>query len=372
MIKVLHVLSDTNIGGAGMHVASLVKAMDRHKFQVMVACPKGARIREIIAPFIPVAELPAMAGDKSFQPGCIWALVNLIKQNQIDIIHTHGSLSGRIAGKIAGIKIIFTRHTPGNVYPPGSLRWGINKYLNLLLCHKIIAVSDYIADRLQAAGIPKNRIATIYNGIDIPSFAGPYNTEDLPAELGLTGKYRLLHIARLEEVKGHKYLFEALAFLVHKQFDPVLIVVGDGSQKEKLQHLTEVYDIADRVIFTGAVNDVKPLIAISDIVLLPSLAEALGIALLEGMCMGKPCIASRVGGIPEVVADGLSGILVQPQNSVALRDAIIKLLGNPGLMAAMGEKGRQIVGEKFDMQLNIKQMEEIYAELMDQIPEKGQ
>lgn len=372
MIKVLHVLSDTNIGGAGINMAGLVKTMDRGKFRAMVACPVGARIREKLDSSIPVIEVTSMAGDKSFHTGSISELVNIIKQNQIDIVHTHGSLSGRIAGKIAGVKIVFTRHTPGIVHPFGSLKWTINKYSNLMLCDKIIAVSDYIAAQLEAAGLPKNRIATIYNGIDISSYTGPYNIAGLREELGLTGGHLLLHIARLEEVKGHKYLFEALALLDRKKYDAQLIVVGDGSQQEKLRRLTEVYNITDRVVFTGAVNDVRPLIAISDIVLLPSLAEALGIVLLEGMSMGKPCIASRVGGIPEVVADGRSGILVPPRNTTALLNAMVKLLENPALAAEMGQTGRQAVIDKFDLYLKVREVEKIYFELMDQIPEKGQ
>jgi len=353
VIRVLHVLSDTNIGGAGMHVAGLVKALDSQKIQVVLACPVDAQILKVIDPSIPVIQVKSMAGDKSLDISCIMELASIIKQNKIDIVHTHGSLSGRIAGRIAGIKVVFSRHTPGINYRTGSLKWIINKYLNLLLCNKVIAVSDYIAVQLLAAGIPPSRIATIYNGIDIAAFTGIYNIDALKQQMGFTNRFLLSHIARLEEEKGHKYLFEALARIDYQKYDLKLIVVGDGSQKGKLEQLADIYGIADRVVFTGSINDVKPIIAISDIILLPSLAEALGIALLEGMCMGKPCIAAKVGGIPEVIADGLSGILVEPQQPTALREAIVRLLDNPQLMVTMGQKGRQIVGEKFDLKMKV-------------------
>jgi len=212
-------------------------------------------------------------------------------------------------------------------------------------------------------GIPGSRITTIYNGIDPEWFAQEVDLAKTRETYGLSGAFTLLEVARLEEGKGHKYLFEAVSLINRAEGDIKLLVVGEGSKEVELKQLASTLGIEDRVVFTGALTDVRPVFAVSDVVVLPSLEEAMGIVLLEGMCMGKPCIASNTGGIPEVVSDGKSGILVEPRDINGLKEAIVKLLKSPDLRTKMGQEGKRIVCEKFHVANMAKQVEDLYISL---------
>lgn len=362
MINLLHVLSDTNIGGAGIYLYNLTKSLNKEKYKVFVACPRNSQITKMIDSSVTVIET-SMKPDKSFDTGCIYELVKIIKQNKISVVHTHASLSGRVAAKIAGAKIIYTRHTPGEVHKHGSLKWKFNKCINIFLSDKVIAVSNYIADQLKEYGLPNDRIVTIHNGINVSEFSQSFNIEESKRTFGLEDEFVLLQIARLEDEKGHKYLFEAISQLDNK-YKVKLLVVGTGSKMNELKNLAAKLNIQEKVVFTGFVNDVKQVIPAADVIMLPSLKEALALSLLEGMVMSKPCIASNVGGIPEVVVNGISGILVQPKSNKSIKEAIEKLYNNRELCVKMGQEGKKIVLEKFNLDNMTKQVERVYDSLV--------
>lgn len=358
MLNILHVLSDTNVGGAGIHIATLGKFIDKQKFKLFLACPKGSKIIDIVKNDIEIIELEGQ-GDKSFEVGTIRQIQKIIKKNKIDIVHTHASLAGRIAAKLAGTKIVYTRHTPSESMTQNGLKRVINKYINIFLCDKVIAVSNFIENQLIESGIPSKKIVKIYNGVNALEYESLSSLKK-KTSMGL----KLAQIARLEEEKGHKYAIEAISLIDKEKYDVKLVIVGDGSKRDELESLAKRLQVEDRVTFTGYVKDVKDVVGECDIVILTSTNEALAIALLEGMAAGRPCIASKVGGVPEVVEDGINGILVKPRNPEAIMQAIIKLYEDPELYVKMGEQSLRIVKEKFDSTKLIKQVEEVYAELL--------
>ena len=358
MVNVLHVLSDTNVGGAGIHIATLAKLINKQNFKLFLACPKGAKIIDIVEDDIEIIEIESQ-GDKSFEVGIIRQLTKIIKKNRIDIVHTHASLSGRIAAKLTGTKIVYTRHTPSESLDKNRLKRAINKYINVFLCDKIIAVSNFIEKQLIEAGLPSKKVIKIFNGVSTLEYE-PHSMPKKRVGKGLT----LIQVARLEVEKGHKYVIEAMSLIKKEKYDVKLIIVGDGSKRVELQELANRLKIGDRVTFVGYMKNVKDIVEESDVVILPSIKEALAIALLEGMAAGKPCIASYVGGIPEVVENGVNGILVEPKNPEAIKEAVIKLYENPELRRSMGEQSIRIVKEKFDSTILIKQVEEVYIELL--------
>jgi phosphatidylinositol alpha-1,6-mannosyltransferase len=172
----------------------------------------------------------------------------------------------------------------------------------------------------------------------------------------LNGSLVILTVARLVRRKGIKYLIEAMPRVLRSLPDTVLLVVGDGPEKPRLEEEARILGLASRVSFLGKVPEQK-LIAFyqaSDVFVLPAIVdsemntEGLGVVLLEAMSMGKPVVASGVGGIPEAVVNGETGLLVKPQDPNDLADAIIRLLGNSELSRKMGDNGRQRVKEVFD------------------------
>ncbi len=362
MINVLHILSDSNIGGAGIYVAELSKALDKNVFNVFVACPKGAKVIDRIDSSVNIISV-GITKDKSFSPHDIRHLIKIIKENHIDIVHTHASFSGRIAGWLCGKKIIYTRHTPYYSTDISSIKKLFNKLINKIFTNKIIAVSEYVKNQLIATGVDKNLIMTVLNGIDINKYNEIYDTQSIKDNIGLKDEFILLQIGRLEVDKGHEYLLRVIPYLKKDKYNIKLLLVGDGSLRKYLEDLVNDLGISKQVNFLGYVEDIKPLIAISDVFVLPSINEALSIALLEAMCMNKPCIASEVGGIPEVINESC-GILVSPKDTTGLKDAVIKLYDNIELVHSMGNTGRQIVITNFNILKMTTQVEDIYLDLV--------
>lgn len=367
MVNVLHVISDSNLGGAGTLLVSLTNKFDKEKFKIFVVCPKGARLTQMLdRNEVTIIEAEKMKPDCTFNWGSLGELVKIIKDNKIDIVHTHASLSGRVAGKLAGRKVIYTRHTHSDVSPKdmGKLKLAINKNMNMFLCDKVVAVSNFIARQLIEFGFPRDRIVTIHNGINVDQFKDIGTKEEFRKSHGFGDELILIQIARIEEVKGHKYLIEAISKLDKEKYNVKALILSTGSKKEEMQQLAKDLKVDDRVIFTGLVPDINEYIIMSDVLALPSLGEAFGLVLCEGMMYEKPCIASNVHGIPEVVTDGVNGLLVEPKDVDGIKTAIMKMYDNPDLREQMGKRGKEIVLENFTSEKMARKVEALYMSLL--------
>jgi len=171
--------------------------------------------------------------------------------------------------------------------------------------------------------------------------------------------------AVLEERKGHRFLLEAAALLKRRGHRLKYRFAGDGSERERLQQIVLELGLREDVEMIGFVSDIPAFLSTIDIFVLPSVYEGLGVAILEAMAAGKPVVATRVGGIPELVSDAATGLLVPPMNPQALTEAISKLLSQPGLAQQMGEKGRGRVRKDFTVEQMAKKNEDFYYELLE-------
>jgi glycosyltransferase involved in cell wall biosynthesis len=257
-----------------------------------------------------------------------------------DVLHTHAHFSlnvlGRVAGRLAGARVVAHMHIE-NAF---RADWG--RYLQIALddatarlCHAIVAVSDATRDRLLRQGYPARRVVTIHNGIEPAAPVEPARLADGPI---------VLEVARLAEVKGQKTLICAL-----EQLDATAVLVGrdleaDGRYEHELRRTAE----DARVVFAGYRDDVPALIAGCDVFCLPSTIEGLPLVVLEAMAHAKPVVATRVGGTPELVVDGETGVLVPPGDVAALAAALDGLLHDPERARRMGEAGRERVRAEFD------------------------
>jgi glycosyltransferase involved in cell wall biosynthesis len=225
---------------------------------------------------------------------------------------------------------------------------------------KIIALTN--ADKQDQVDLklgPGHKFSVIYNGINIDAQHSAQAPSAQSADL--SGHPVIGVIGRLSTEKGQEYLIRAAGILKARYPDIKLLIVGDGAQRSYLASLAEQLNISANVTFTGIVSDVYPLIRRMDIIILPSLYEAFGLVLLEAMAMKKPVIATRVNGVPEIVAEGSTGLLVPPADAGALADAVIKFVDNPDLGRAMGEKGYLRFNQLFSSQQMISQVENLYA-----------
>jgi glycosyltransferase involved in cell wall biosynthesis len=223
----------------------------------------------------------------------------------------------------------------------------------------VIAISRVIMNLLIEAGVEPERIRLIHSGIDPQRYDrcgdGSASTE-YEAVVGI--------IASLEERKGHRYLLEAAAMLKRRGHKIKYLVAGEGPVRRQLEDRVKVLNLEDEVRFCGFVSDAPGILSQIDIFILPSLYEGLGVAVLEAMAAGKPVIASRVGGLPELIADGETGLLVAPKNTEGLAQAIARLAGEKSLAREMGRRGAERARASFSLEKMASQNEAYYYELV--------
>ncbi len=369
-LNVLHVISDTNIGGAGRHLLTFLDSFDRSALHVRVLCPAGSLLASrCAAKGIEVIEMAQMPPDESLRLRGLFSqvreMVKIMKNYRVRVVHTHASFAGRLAAKIAGAGcIVYTKHRLDQPELPAGLKGGLLRLANDLTCHRVIAVSRAVKENLLRQGVKANKIEVIYNGIDIAGLRKRAlgKAVILPEDLVHPGPKTCVVgvIARLEPEKGHRCFLDAARLILPEVPDVKFLIVGTGSLEKELKVYAEKLGIKDKVIFTGLRDDIPELISRLDVVVLPSLSESFGLSLVEGMCLGKPCVASNVGGIKEIIVDGKNGLLAEPGNARALAEKIVFLLQNPALARRLGEEAARTVEEKFDARLMAKKITELY------------
>ncbi|NLZ52854.1 MAG: glycosyltransferase family 4 protein [Thermoanaerobacteraceae bacterium] len=361
MIKVLHVLTDTNIGGAGRYLFNLLSHRDKSRFNVVVACPGGGELeRQLRSKGIEVFTLEG--GESSTNLGHIKKLRQIISREKIDIVHTHASLAGRIAGKLSGCKVVMTRHGLGSS-ENGPVKRLITRSISRLFTDRIIAISRAVKIGLIDSGVPADMITTIYNGIDLSKFADVKGT--LRKELNLSPDIPVVGIvARLVPEKGYEYAINAFYHVLKVFPSARLVIIGEGPLEESLKKMCTRLDIKDQVVFMGYRRDVESLEADFDIFVLPSVSEGLGLALLEAMALGKPAVATETGGIPEIIKHKVNGFLVPPGNDKYLAEGIIEALSDKNYAKMLGIAAQKTVFEKFSSNTMIENTEKVYMEIL--------
>lgn len=299
-------------------------------------------------------------------------LLRRLRRHPSTIFHTHlfdPSVVGLAAARIVGIPArIITRHY-------SNYHTRINRPLHVQLdmwctaaAHHVIAVSNETAEHLvRVEGAPAEKVTAIHNGIDFErvKVSGPDARQRLRCELGLGDAFAFLIAGRLHPEKGYEHLFEALRLLKARAERPfVLLVAGRGPLLEHYQRLAASLGIQDRVRFLGFRNDLPDLMVASDAFVLPSVAESFGLVLAEALYLGKPVIASRVGGIPEIVDDGVDGLLVPPGDAQALSEVMEKFLRGSVLLPGQGKAAVAKVRARFDFQQMLRKYEAVYERVL--------
>lgn len=361
MIKVLHVLSDTNVGGAGRYIFNLLSNKEETSFEASVACPKGGKLeKELRNRSIKVFALEG--GESSTNMSQIKSLRRIISQEKFDIVHTHASFAGRIAGKMAGAKVVMTRHSliSGRT---SLIKRMITRLISRIFTDKIIAISRAVKINLIESGVPADMITIIYNGIDTTKFEGIKGT--LRKELNTAPDIPIIGmVARLVPEKGYEYAINAFYRVLKDYPNALLVIIGSGSLEKSLKNMCSELGIENNVVFMGYRQDVENLMADFDLFVLSSVSEGLGLSLLEAMALGKPVVATITGGIPEVIKDGTNGLLVQPGNDVYLAENMVKILSDRDLARRLGDEAKKTVVEKFSSKTMIEKTEKVYQEVL--------
>ena len=366
--KIIEVSSDTNIGGAGKCLLALLENFDYSSFEVKVVLPKNSLLKPHIDKLnIPVIEVDGIA-DKSLDAGAIGELKRIFKAEKPDLVHTHASMSARIAARQAGAKVIYTRHSvfkPSKKISqgPGKL---INGMINNYLADGIIAVAEAAKDNLTDTGVSAKKIRVILNGVDALKETSESQKSQLRERFGVKSGEKVVSIvARLEDIKGHEYFIEAADELIKKGIKARFFIAGTGSYENVLKEKVKAMNLTDNVIFTGFITDVDKLMAITDVQANASYGtEATSLALLEGMSIGIPAVVSDFGGNPGVIKTGRNGIVVPKQNSHALAEGLEKLLTDDELYKKMSAGAREIFNSAFTSKAMTENTENYYKEII--------
>ena len=367
MLKVLQVSSDTNIGGAGKCILTYLKHFDRSELEVAVVLPKNSLLRaEIDALGIKIFEVDGMA-DKSLDFGAVKDLVHIFREFKPDIVHTHASMSARIAARLFGAKIVYTRHS---VFPPTPpLTHGLGKavcgFVNNTTADQIIAVAEAAKENICAIGVSPKKINVILNGVEPLREYTPEEKAKAKESLGVPPDFKCAAIvARLNEVKGHRYFVQAAKILKDQGIKAKFLIAGTGDMESAIKNHIKELELEDDVIMLGFLTDVEPLMNVIDVQLNCSFGtEATSLSLLEGMSLGKPAVVSDFGGNPGVIKDGKNGFVVPTHNPEALAARLKELFSDAELYSKMCDKSKEIFGKTFTAKKYAENIDNIYLNL---------
>jgi len=361
--KVVHVTFDMRIGGAEQVIFNLIENTDTLKYEVSILC-----LDHSVGPFgVQLQRKGYKIKTLTRKPGFDFFLINKIRRfitrHNIDVLHCHQYTPyayGVLGAAFSKCKIIFTEH--GRFYPDQRKikRVFVNPFLNLLTDY-VTAISSATRDALaEFENFPRDKIKIVYNGIDDSRFLGTQES-NLKKSLGIgQNAYILGTVARLDEIKNQPMMIRALKMIQQSYPETYLIIVGDGPEREYLEALASQLQLASHIVFTGFREDAHLFYKIMDVFLLTSFSEGTAMTLLEAMAAGLPCIATKVGGNPEIVKDCETGYIISSGDEQKLAEKICALLKDEGLRTKMGQAGRKRLEENFTVYKMVKSYEAMY------------
>jgi len=361
--RIVHITFNMEIGGAEQVIYNLIEHTDPSKYEVSIICleqPVGAFGKQLQKKGYEVTAF-------SRNPGVDFSLIKNIRDHirlrNIDVLHCHQYTPyfyGIMGAAFTRCRVIFTEH--GRFYPDirKVKRVLINPILSLFT-DGITAISAATRDALiRFENFPKDKIKVVYNGIDDARYLLPQDP-NIKDSLGISEKaYILGTVARLDPIKNQKMMIKALNIVRQKYPETFLIIVGDGPERKNLEQFTEELGLSSHVIFTGFREDTHLFYKIMNIFLLTSFSEGTAMTLLEAMATGLPCIATAVGGNPEIVKEGETGFLIPSDDENILAEKIIALLADENMIERMGKSGRRRFEENFTVEKMVCSYQSMY------------
>ena len=359
---ILFLSTSSGPGGAEQVISNLAASLDSAKYRGVLCVFRPGWLQERThSRGISTYVIPTQ-GMTDWRWACRFR--NLLKDEQVDLIHAHefdANVQGAAVAAYLGIPFVATVH--GKHYFWEKLRRRL-AYRWVSRQASMVAVSEDLKRFIvQNVGIDSTRITVLYNGVDVPLAPDPADIETCRREMNLPEIDRVIGVVgNLYPVKGHQYLIDAIPAVLERYPNTSFVFAGRGHLESDLKQQVNRLGLDKRVHFLGLRQDIPRILALLDVFVLPSLSEGLSMAILEAMMAGKPVIATRVGGNPEIVLDGETGFLVPPKDSHALGESLIALLKNRQLAVQFSEKGRRRAEVQFSLQTMVNAYEALYEE----------
>ena len=364
---VVYVVDDLNLGGAQRQLVELVEALPRTRYAphiISLSATKCHYVEPLRAKGIPVTCI-AQSGKWSWS--AFVRLHHTLRDLRPTIVHTWlftADLYGRLAARLAGVRIVISTIHSVDLDKPS--RHVMADRILQRLTNRFIATAGAVRTVLnEREGVPAERTSIIYNGVDLREFTPAESNGHLRKEFGWPVDAPVLGIVgRLAPVKDHETFLYAAALVRQAMPDTRIVVVGDGARRAPLQRLIEQLDLRDHVTFLGNRSELPSIYESLDLLVVSSRYEGCCRVILEAMAMGKPVVATAVGGNPELVLPGQTGLLVPPEDPRHLANAILELLDQPERARAMGRAGRHRAEQRFSLKRMVDETDHLYQELL--------
>ena len=368
--RIVHLISSGGFYGAEQVLLTLAKGSSRLGMSCSILCFEDVRQRNLelfhraSAAGIEAKYLPCQ---KRIDWSALRDLVNRLKDLKVDLLHTHGAKAdfyGLLAARKLELPVVATLHLWSHT--PFIVR--LYDWLDALVLRffdRVVGVSEEIATEMRQKRIPQRLIRVIRNGVDLESLVFPGNgaRRQTRRELGIKEQSLVVGIVgRLTPEKGHRFFLEAARELLQCIPEVVFVIVGDGRLEEELKVHAAALGVMGAVRFAGFRQDVLRFYEAFDVLVSSSLREGTPIVLLEAMAMAKPVIATRVGGVPELVRHDETGLLVPPRDVRSLAQAIFDLLKDQARRERLARAGQRLIFEEFSADRMAQAYQEVYEE----------
>lgn len=378
-IKIAQVITRMDWGGSPDVLRSLCQKLDPEIYDLRIFIGKTIHPTDKTRLFLEtfkeqVTFIPELIRDISL--GNDWQafkkLLGIFRREKFDIVHTHtakAGVLGRLAAKRAGVPVII--HTPH-----GHNFYG---YFNIFISRIIIQIERRLAvftDRIIALTelekcdyfkfkvADRKQTVLVYLGLDLDKFLAK-DTDKIKSIFQINSQERVVgYVGRLEPIKGPQFFIEAARMCLRQDSSLRFILVGEGSLRQELEKKVVSWDLSDKIIFAGWQEDIAAIMSILNILVLPSLNEAVGIVLIEAQALGIPVVASKVGGVPEIIKDKQTGILVEPADPRALSSVVMELINDSPRMELMSKAAKNWVRDRFRSENMVEKISGIYQEVL--------
>ena len=381
-VRVFRIIGRLNVGGPAIHVVNLTAGLNPRRYQSLLVAgseneAEGSMLDFALSHGIKPTIVPEIVTAFSLTPRdgkALWKLYCLMRQVRPHIVHTHTAKAGflgRVAARLAGVSVIvhtFHGHVLNGYYGPRK-NWVLRRLEQSLawFTDRLVTVSEQVKNELVSYGIARaEKISVIPLGFDLKPFLNSHiHRGEFRREIGVSDEIKLVGIVgRIFPIKNHSLFLESAARIATREPYARFVIVGDGILRSALEEQAQELEITDRVLFTGWRRDLPRIYADLNVLVVSSDNEGTPVSAIEAMASSRPVVATRVGGLPDLIENQKTGCLVGPRHAEALARAVLELLQNPHTARELGRNAQESIRQRFTVRRLLGDMDRLYSQLL--------